>query len=101
MAKELQCLLDYKVEVVEMDEDDYYLRSSPKPDTVALPPKRRTYQLHANPSLCNTSFGPSSEALYSIVMHELNHILDYTQMSQSQLTVFGLTYATNYSFLIW
>mmetsp|Transcript_4251 Transcript_4251/g.11880 ORF Transcript_4251/g.11880 Transcript_4251/m.11880 type:complete len:242 (+) Transcript_4251:34-759(+) len=96
----LACLTDYKLEVLALEGDYYYLRTAPDPQTAALPPKRRTYDLFANPVLCNAS-GPSEEALYAIVIHELNHILDYTQLGITQFAEFGIQYATNYPFQIW
>ena len=65
---------------------EYYLHTLPKPDTVLFPPKRRVYQMYANPQLFNESFGPSSEALQSIITHELNHILDYTHMNTTEVS---------------
>eukprot|EP01095_Lingulamoeba_sp_RSL-Kostka_P011062 TRINITY_DN4122_c0_g1_i1.p1 TRINITY_DN4122_c0_g1~~TRINITY_DN4122_c0_g1_i1.p1 ORF type:complete len:238 (-),score=65.01 TRINITY_DN4122_c0_g1_i1:48-761(-) len=97
----MPCLKNYTIEVVNYDDPGYFLRSSVKYVTAVRPPLKRTYQMFVNPQLFNSSYGPTNKtAMESIIMHEMNHILDYTHMSSAKLAEFGLKYVSNYSFLI-
>jgi hypothetical protein len=99
--KQIRCLASFNLSVNAWQNDQgYFLRSSPYVPTAWRSADKRDYIMFANPRLFNASFGPSEEALHAIILHEANHLRDYTAMDARELATFGADYALNYTFLI-
>lgn len=58
--------------------------------TIEEPPLERSYSLQYNPALFDDP--PSRAAVGAILVHELKHILDYTEMSAEELVDFTVWY---------
>ncbi len=64
--------------------------------TAVNPTQKRHYILRYNPKIFEITLDQS--ARMAILSHELNHILDYTNMTAFELLAFGFSYAFNQSF---
>jgi hypothetical protein len=74
------------------DASQLYFASNLDYDTLEDAPLDRHYQVHYNPQIFADP--PSRFALGAILVHELKHVTDYTQMSSATLAEFGIWYAT-------
>ena len=60
--------------------------------TLTAPPRERSYLAFYNSRLFEAP--PSGPATVAILVHELAHVVDYTEMSSQELAEFGVWYAT-------
>jgi hypothetical protein len=75
------------------DPSQLYFASNLDYNTLEDAPFDRHYQLHYNPQIFANP--PSRFALGAILVHELKHVTDYTQMTSANLAAFGIWYATS------
>ncbi len=66
----------------------YYLQSQPILKTLTKNRTKREYSVQINTKLL--ACPPSEEALKAILVHELEHIKDYTKMSSAQIAGLGI-----------
>lgn len=89
-------LVEANIAIREFESDAYYLQA--KPDIKSLLSKKqdRKYFVEVNPKLY--SCPPSMDALEAILVHELEHVVDYENMSALEITRFGVRYGTSKKF---
>lgn len=80
---------------VELIEDPLgggsYFEANLRFETIEEPPLERSYLIHVNPDLFNDP--PPGLAVGSVLVHEMKHIKDQTEMDSQELAAFGLWYA--------
>lgn len=86
-------LKDTSIEIKEFDSDAYYLQTKPKILKLIGPKRKRVYFLEVNKNLY--SCPPPAKGLEGILVHELEHINDYENMSTVQIAALGIKYATS------
>jgi hypothetical protein len=67
-----------------------YFLAQPDLSTIEEAPEDRLYVVRANPALLDDP--PSATAVGAILVHELKHIFDYSEMDTEELASFGLWY---------
>jgi len=76
---------------------DSFLQIRPKINfSLFRPSKKRHYYLEINPLLYKNN--PGEFAIRAILIHELEHVIDYLDLNFYQLSHFGLKYANNTQF---
>lgn len=86
-----KCFSDLKGQTLTLtpyDGGDYFFETSVS--LSSLVKQKRVYEVYFNPQIFDKNI--SEEALKSILVHELNHIRDYTKMSVLQLGQFVIKY---------
>jgi hypothetical protein len=89
-------LSETQIVVTTFKAEDYFLQAQPAKSTLVGSRDKRRYEVQLNLKLLECS--PGGEALEAILIHELEHIVDYTQMSSAQILSFGLRYVTDRKF---
>jgi hypothetical protein len=85
-------LASFRIVLVPMSSATDYFRSDVSTDTALFPASGRLYQLHYNTRIFDDP--PEPAAVSAILVHELKHIRDYTQMASTELIAFAIRYAT-------
>jgi hypothetical protein len=85
-------LADVPLELVELTSETDFFVANLDLATASAPPLERSYRVLANPRLFPNP--PPFDAVYAILVHELAHIRDYTELDTTELVEFGLWYAT-------
>lgn len=86
-------LADVEITLGELSSDDSFFVANLDLATASSPPRERSYVVNANPRMFESPAPPFS-AVYAILVHELKHIVDYTEMDTEELVSFGIWYAT-------
>jgi hypothetical protein len=76
--------------------DAYFLQAQPVVETLFGNRENRKYNVQLNLRLLECP--PSEESLQSILVHELEHIKDYTNWSSGKIAKHGLHYSTSLEF---
>ena len=76
---------------VELIDDASFFAANLDVTTLENPPLERQYQIQVNPLLLADP--PTPAAAGAILVHELRHIADYTQMDATELGEFAVAYA--------
>lgn len=76
--------------------DAYFLQAQPQKKSLLKNRANRVYEVQLNPNLLDCS--PGRDALISILTHELEHIVDYTQMSNAQIIKHAIKYSLSRQF---
>lgn len=79
------------IELKPIDSESTFLAANVDLSTAGNEPFERNYIIQINPLLLENP--PSGGATVAILVHELKHILDYTEMSSLEFAEFGLWYA--------
>jgi hypothetical protein len=72
--------------------DSVFFQANLDVTTIEEEPLERTYTLQYNPALFDDP--PSQIAVGAILVHELRHVLDYTEMTSEELGAFAAWYIT-------
>lgn len=91
-------LNDTSIVVTTFKAEDYFLQAQPAKASLMGSRHKRRYEVQLNLKLLACS--PGEAALEAILIHELEHVLDYTQMSSAQIVSHGLRYVTDKKFRI-
>jgi hypothetical protein len=75
---------------LDISSADAFFIAQPDLSTIEEPPRDRLYVVRGNPTLLDDP--PSATAVGAILVHELKHIRDYTEMDTDELVNFGLWY---------
>ena len=86
-------LSNLKIEVSTFRSDEYFLQAQPKIRTLLRGGSKRCYLIDLNLKLLDCP--PPEEALTAILVHELEHIKDYTGWSSFKIARFGVHYSTS------
>lgn len=78
------------IEVVTFKANSYFLKVRPVVKTLLNKRKNRSYQILLNNNLLKCP--PSMEGLEAILVHELEHIVDFTHWSPSRIIKHGTHY---------
>lgn len=78
-----------RVETIESDST--FLAAQVDLSTISNPPLEREYLIQINPQIFEQQITGASTV--AILVHELKHVLDYTEMDTNALVEFGLWYA--------
>jgi hypothetical protein len=84
------------VVVTTFEAEDYFLQAQPSVRTLIKNPEKRSYEIQLNLRLLTCS--PGEEALEAILVHEFEHVMDYTQWSSAKILKHGLRYIRSDSF---
>lgn len=76
--------------------DAYFLQAQPVVKTLIGKRGKRKYNVQLNLRLLDCP--PSEDALRSILVHELEHVKDYTNWSSAKLAKHGVRYSTSLKF---
>lgn len=72
--------------------DSVFFQANLDITTIEEEPLERTYTIQYNPALFSSP--PSRAAVGAILVHELRHVLDYTEMTSEELAEFAAWYIT-------
>ena len=86
-------LSNLKIEISTFRSDEYFLQAQPKIRTLLRGGSKRRYVIDLNLKLLDCP--PPEEALTAILVHELEHIKDYTGWSSFKIARFGVHYSTS------
>jgi len=86
-------LSEVSIDLVQLESETDFFQANLDLGTVSEPPLERAYRVLYNPHLFDNP--PDQSAVAAILVHELTHILDYTEMNSEQLIEFGIWYATS------
>jgi predicted SprT family Zn-dependent metalloprotease len=89
-------LVNESIEVSSFRSDAYFLQAQPVVKTIAGKRGNRKYHVQLNLKLLDCP--PSEESLQAILVHELEHIKDYTEWSSAKLIKHGMHYSTSLMF---
>ena len=78
--------------------DAYFLQTQPVIKTLSEKTQNRQYNIELNTRLLDCP--PSPEALEAILVHEFEHILDYTTWSSLKIISHGMHYALSCDFKV-
>lgn len=84
---------DLSIIVTTFRSNAYFLQAQPKIKTLFQKRSRRVYEVQLNTKLLDCP--PTEAGLEAILVHELEHIRDYTQWSSRRLINHGLKYSFN------
>lgn len=73
----------------------YFLQAQPIAKTLLKPRQHRRYHVQINQRLLDCP--PSLDALQAIMVHELEHVVDYTHWNSARLLRHGIRYSTSLS----
>lgn len=76
--------------------DAYFLQAQPVVKTLAGKRGKRRYNVQLNLKLLDCP--PSEESLQAILVHELEHVKDYTAWSSAKIAKHGIHYSTSLKF---
>lgn len=76
--------------------DAYFLQAQPIVKTLIENRGKRKYKVQLNLRLLDCP--PSEDSLQAILVHELEHVKDYTSWSSSKITKHGIHYSTSSKF---
>ena len=82
----------YDVSIKTFTSAHDYFKSEVAPGTVLRSARKRRYHVQVNSQLLADA--PADAALTAIIVHELSHVHDYTQMSSVRFAEFAIGYAT-------
>lgn len=85
-----------QIRVTTFEAEDYFLQAQPAKSTLLGSRHKRRYEVQLNLRLLECS--PGEKALEAILVHELEHIVDYTRMSSAQILSHGLRYVSDKKF---
>lgn len=86
--------IPHEVKVKTFTSDDYFLQARPSLTSLIRKNENRKYFIFLNTKLLDCP--PPPEALEAILVHEFEHILDYTQWSGVKIALHGIKYETNF-----
>lgn len=89
-------LLDQSIGVSTFRSDAYFLQAQPVVKTLISNQGRRKYNVQLNLKLLDCP--PSEDSLQAILVHELEHVKDYTSWSSAKIAKHGLHYTTSLKF---
>ena len=84
-------LVDLSVALTEAEHEQDYFWAQPAFNTVSDPPRERDYRVYVNTLMYPSP--PPWSAVFAILVHELKHIADYTEMDTGEVVEFGAWYA--------
>jgi len=84
---------DLSIIVTTFRSDAYFLQAQPKIKTLFKKRSQRIYEVQLNTKLLDCP--PTSAGLEAILVHELEHIRDYTGWSSIRIAKHGLRYSFN------
>lgn len=84
-------LSDLSITLTEADDEQDYFWAQPAFSTVSDPPRERDYRVYVNTRMYPNP--PPWSAVFAILVHELKHIADYTEMDTGEVVEFGVWYA--------
>lgn len=76
--------------------DAYFLQAQPVVKTLVGKRRKRRYNVQLNLKLLDCP--PSEESLQAILVHELEHVKDYTGWSSAKIAKHGIHYSTSLKF---
>lgn len=85
-----------KIEIKNFKSNAYFLQANLKMETLLNHPLKRTYVVEVNHKLYGCP--PTTKGLVAILVHELQHVSDYTKMSSAEVVSFAAKYSTNKKF---
>lgn len=86
-----------KIIVKKFKSDAYFLRAQPIIKTLVRKKRNRVYSIQLNLNLLECP--PPREGLVAILIHELEHVKDYTSWSSAKIIKHGIRYATSFKFM--
>jgi hypothetical protein len=89
-------LKDVSISIVNFESKNYFFQAQPKIESILNKRQKRKYHVMVNTKIYKCS--PSSAALEGILVHELQHILDYHQKAFGRLVGFARKYSFNKKF---
>ena len=89
-------LKNIRIIVTTFESDAYYLQAQPKTTTLLGNYASREYEVQLNLKLLDCP--PSENALKSILVHEIEHIVDYTNWSNLEIIEHGIHYSIDRTF---
>lgn len=81
------------ITVREFNSEAYFLQAKVDVKTLFKAKVKRKYYIEINPKIYDCA--PSPAALKAILIHELEHINDYNEMSSAQISELGVKYAAS------
>lgn len=92
VTRDAPALRGLTIQYAEISGASVFFQAGLDVTTLEAPPLERTYTIQYNPALFLDP--PSRPAVGAILIHELRHILDYTEMSAEELSAFIAWYLT-------
>lgn len=91
-ALHVSALRDVRIDLVEAESEDSFFWANVDLSTAAEDPLERRYLVYVNTA--QYADPPTEATVSAILVHELQHIVDYTEMDTAELVEFGLWYAS-------
>jgi hypothetical protein len=85
-----------QIKIENFESDAYFLQANLKKKTIFKEAQKRTYVIEVNQKLY--ACPPSPEGLKAILVHEIQHINDYLNMSSVEVIGLAARYSTNKKF---
>lgn len=76
--------------------DAYFLQAQPEVKTLISNRRMRKYNVQLNLKLLDCP--PDEDSLRAILVHELEHVKDYTKWSSARIALHGIRYSTSLKF---
>jgi hypothetical protein len=92
LARSIQPLEGVSVTMEPLESDVSFFQANVDFDTISDPPRERSYLLQHNLRLYDDP--PSFRATVAILVHEAQHIVDFSSWDGTQLATWGAWYAT-------